>query len=179
MLATVAPSAVEYVPVPQELQVLSRGAPDALENFPAEHAWHVPGVLAITSGEYRPAEQARQVPVVPAPLEVEYVPAGQAVQGWGTGGCWGIHTSRLLVSGPLYVIAHEAPPDPSTCSTRMENTPAEKLILEQTLLGLEFQRAVIVLTPLILRDATSSLIIHTLYVPADTMVRLSEYVVEK
>lgn len=66
-----APSAVEYVPAPQELQVLSRGAPDALENFPAAHAWHVPGVLAITLGEYRPAEQARQVLVVPAPLEVE------------------------------------------------------------------------------------------------------------
>jgi hypothetical protein len=52
-------------------------------------------------------------------------------------------------------------------------------MLEQTSLGLEFQRAVIVLTPSIDRDATSSLVRHTLYVPDDTIVRLSEYVVSK
>jgi hypothetical protein len=61
----------------------------------------------------------------------------------------------------------------------MANTPVEKLMLEQTLLGSEFQYALILLTPLISRYATSSLVRHTLYVPADTIVRLSEYVVAK
>jgi hypothetical protein len=61
----------------------------------------------------------------------------------------------------------------------MENTPAAKLMLEQTWKGLEFQRALIRLTPLIARDASSSLLRHTLYVPDDTIVRSSEYVVEK
>jgi hypothetical protein len=74
-----------------------------------------------------------------APLEVEYVPAEHDVQGWGAGDCWGINTSWLLVSGPLYLTKQLAAPTVSLCLTTMANTPVEKLMLEQTLLGLEFQ----------------------------------------
>jgi hypothetical protein len=117
--------------------------------------------------------------LVAAPLPVEYVPAEHDVQGWGAGACWGMSTSWLLVSGPLYLTKQLAAPPVSLCRTAIANTPVEKLMLAQTSLGSENQYALILLTPLISRDAASSLVRHTLYVPADTIVRLSEYVVSK
>ena len=103
------------MPAGQAVHKAAEVRPVPVKYVPAAHGRQVLEVVAMTAVEYLPAGQARQVETVAAPLPVEYVPAEHAVQGWGAGGCWGIHTSRLLVSGPLYVTRHAAPPVPSTC----------------------------------------------------------------
>lgn len=112
-----------------------------------------------------------------APIPVEYVPAEHEIHGCGAGGCRGMNTTWLFVSGPRYVTMHRAPPTPSTCSTNMEKIPTEKLKFEQTVPDTCW--ALTWRTPLTFKNAESSLDRHNVYVPDDTIVRSSEYLVTK